>query len=144
MFSKSCEYGLRAIIFIAEKSRKKEKVGITAISEAIDSPQAFTAKILQQLTKNNIIHSIKGPTGGFEIDENNMKKITLSKVVSTIDGEAIYKGCGLGLKNCNEKAPCPLHFKFIAIREELRKMLESTTLFALANDMDKQQYYFKR
>ena len=51
MFSKTCEYGLRAVIFIAQQTKSEKKVGITTISEAIASPQAFTAKILQQLTK---------------------------------------------------------------------------------------------
>ena len=77
MFSKTCEYGLRAAIYIAQQAKKNEKIGITAIAEAIDSPQAFTAKILQQLTKKNIVQSIKGPYGGFYIDEQNLKRITM-------------------------------------------------------------------
>ena len=76
MFSKTCEYGLRAVIFIAQQAKTNEKVGINTISEAIDSPQAFTAKILQQLTKNKIVESIKVPYGGFFIDENRLNKIS--------------------------------------------------------------------
>ena len=45
MFSKSCEYGLRAIIYIAQQTNLNNKVSLTTISEEIDSPQAFTAKI---------------------------------------------------------------------------------------------------
>ena len=71
MFSKTCEYGLRAVIFIAQESKIDNKLSITAISDAIDSPKPFTAKILQQLTKNKIVQSIKGPHGGFFIDEKN-------------------------------------------------------------------------
>jgi Rrf2 family transcriptional regulator, iron-sulfur cluster assembly transcription factor len=144
MFSKACEYGLRAIIYIAQCSQSDAVVSMTHISEAIDSPQAFTAKILQQLTRDKIITSVKGPHGGFVIEPHMMKTTTLSQVVKIIDGDAIYMGCGLGLSQCNEASPCPLHFKFIAIREELKKMLENTTLEILVNDMSKQLFFFKR
>lgn len=144
MFSKSCEYGLRAIIYIAQQTEKNNKVSLTIISEAIGSPQAFTAKILQQLTKNNVVTSIKGPYGGFIIEADKMKTTTLSKVVKILDGDTIYTGCGLGLTQCNADSPCPLHFKFVAIREQLREMLENTSLEMLVNDMNTQNLYLKR
>ena len=144
MFSKSCEYGLRAIIYIAQQTEQNNKVSLTTISEAIDSPQAFTAKILQQLTKNKVITSIKGPFGGFIIEKKKMKTVKLSEVVKIIDGDSIYTGCGLGLTQCNANSPCPLHFKFIAIREQLREMLESTSLEMLVKDMNTQNFCLKR
>ena len=143
MFSKTCEYGLRAVIFIAQQTKSDKKVGISTISEAIDSPQAFTAKILQQLTKHKIIQSVKGPTGGFFIDNVKLKTVTLSNIVEVLDGDTIYTGCGLGLHECNENKPCPLHFKFIAIREELRKMLENTTLLELSEDKNLRDSFLK-
>jgi Rrf2 family protein len=143
MFSKTCEYGLRAVIFIAQQTKSDKKVGISTISEAIDSPQAFTAKILQQLTKHKIIQSVKGPTGGFFIDNVKLKTVTLSNIVEVLDGDTIYTGCGLGLHECNENKPCPLHFKFIKIREELREMLENTTLLELSEDENLRSYYLK-
>ncbi|MFV9551562.1 RrF2 family transcriptional regulator [Algibacter sp. PT7-4] len=135
MFSKSCEYGLRAVIYIAQQSKLNNKVSLNKISEEINSPQAFTAKILQQLTRNNIIKSIKGPYGGFIVEKDKMTT-KLSEVVSVLDGDSIYTGCGLGLKECDAKAPCPLHFKFADIRERLKVMLESTTLVSITDKLD--------
>ncbi|EGV45050.1 Rrf2 family transcriptional regulator [Bizionia argentinensis JUB59] len=143
MFSKSCEYGLRAVIFIAQQSRLGKKVSLITISEAIDSPQAFTAKILQQLTKNQIVNSAKGPKGGFYIETENMQLLNLSAIVKVLDGDSIYTGCGLGLKQCNDQKPCPLHYRFVAIREELKNMLEKTTLLMLVNDMDLDIFHLK-
>ncbi|WP_459212788.1 RrF2 family transcriptional regulator [Aquimarina rhabdastrellae] len=145
MFSKSCEYGLRAAIFIAEQSSMENKVGLKVIAKAIDSPEAFTAKVLQSLTKNNIVTSIKGPYGGFMIEESRLKKIKLSDIVSVLDGDSIYTGCGLGLKQCDENSPCPLHYKFIEIRERLREMLEGNTLYdILYTDEVKNTFWLKR
>ncbi len=134
MFSKSCEYGLRAIIYIAQQTVQNNKVGLRTISEEIGSPEAFTSKILRQLTRNSMVKSIKGPYGGFVIEEHKLKT-TLSEVVNIFDGDTIYKGCGLGLNQCDANSPCPMHAKFVAIRDDLKNMLESTTLEALVNDM---------
>ncbi|MDO5608556.1 MAG: Rrf2 family transcriptional regulator [Capnocytophaga sp.] len=134
MFSKSCEYGLRATLFIAQQSLQGNKIGVKTIAEEIGSPEAFTGKILQELTKNNIVRSIKGPYGGFLIDLKTMKKIKLRDVVKAIDGDKIFKGCALGLKNCNEKTPCHLHFKFIEIRNEINAMLGESNLHSIVTD----------
>lgn len=144
MFSNSCEYGLRAIIFIAQQTTQNKKVSLSTISEEINSPQAFTAKILQKLTRNNIIKSIKGPYGGYEIEKDKLETITLRDVVVIFDGDTIYTRCGLGLAQCNEDLPCPMHHKFIEIREELKNMLETTTLFGLLHDLDSDLLQLKR
>ena len=132
MFSKTCEYGIRAAIFIASESYQNNRVGLRAIAEKIDSPEAFTAKILQILSKNNIIHSIKGVGGGFEIPKEKMSQIKLSQIVTALDGDRVFTGCGLGLKQCSEDHPCPVHDKFKSIRNELAFMLENTNLEELA------------
>nr|WP_321228407.1 Rrf2 family transcriptional regulator [uncultured Psychroserpens sp.] len=135
MFSKACEYGIRASIFIAKNSYEGKRVSPKKISEEINSPQAFTAKILQVLVKHDIINSVKGAYGGFEIDKKRIATIKLSQIVEAIDGDNIYKGCGLGLEKCNDKHPCPVHDKFISIREGLKTMLENTNLEELALDI---------
>ena len=137
MFSKACEYGIKAVIYIATKSQQGERVGLKNISEQIDSPEAFTAKILQKLSREEIITSVKGPHGGFEINKAKAAEIKLRDVVFAIDGNDIYNGCALGFKTCDEKKPCPMHNKFKEIRSDLKEMLESTSLLDLSNDINK-------
>lgn len=143
MFSKACEYGIRASIFIAKNSFEGNRVSPKEISEKINSPQAFTAKILQDLVRHKIIKSVKGAHGGFEIDKDEISKIKLAQIVNAIDGDNIYKGCGLGLDKCDESHPCPLHDKFKLIREDLRDMLENTNLGELAQDLKKGAAFLK-
>ena len=144
MFSKACEYGIRASIYIAQQSLLNRKVNLKEISEAIESPSAFTSKILQKLSQNKIISADKGPTGGFSMDKVKLEKIKLSSIVNAIDGENIYNDCGLGLKKCNEKMPCPVHNQFKVIREELKKMSEKTTIKSLAVDFENGLTFLKR
>ncbi|WP_269221939.1 MULTISPECIES: RrF2 family transcriptional regulator [Flavobacterium] len=132
MFSKTCEYGIRATIFIASQSYQNKRVGLKDIAIKIDSPEAFTAKILQILSKDNIINSIKGVGGGFEIPRETMKDIKLAQIVNALEGDRVFTGCGLGLTHCSEDHPCPMHEKFKSIRNELEFMLENTNLEELA------------
>ncbi|MCE9540544.1 MAG: Rrf2 family transcriptional regulator, partial [Bacteroidetes bacterium] len=111
---------------------------------AIESPAAYTSKILQQLSRKNIINSDKGPTGGFSMDKRELDKVKLGTIVFAIDGDSAYTGCGLGLKKCNEKMPCPVHNQFKVIRGELKKMLETTTIKSLAMDFEKGLTFLKR
>lgn len=135
MFSKTCEYGIRASIFIAKNSYEGRRVSPKEIAEEINSPQAFTAKILQDLVRYNIINSVKGAYGGFEIDKKNIASIKLSQIVEAIDGDSIYNSCGLGLETCDENHPCSVHEKFKSIRDGLKHMLEKTNLEELALDI---------
>ena len=144
MFSKACEYGIKAAVFIAVKSHQESRVSLNEIAMEINSPIAFTAKVLQQLRKNGIIDSVKGPKGGFEINKNKVAIIKLNTIVSAIDGDSIYIGCGLGFQYCNEDKPCPIHHQFKLIRNDLKQMLETTSLLDLSNDINNGITFLKR
>ncbi|MDD2552236.1 MAG: Rrf2 family transcriptional regulator [Dysgonamonadaceae bacterium] len=143
MFSKACEYGIKASVYIVEHSLNNQKVSLKEVASAIDSPQAYTSKILQQLSRNNIIRSEKGPTGGFSIDKTKINRINLSTIVSAIDGDSIYKGCGLGFHQCDESKPCVIHHQYKTIRNDLKTMLENTFLIDLSEDIDKGLSFLK-
>lgn len=144
MFSKACEYAIKAAIYIVTQSLEYKKVSLKDISTEINSPEAFTSKILQQLVKHNLIISFKGPKGGFFIDSDKMESIRLYDIVSAIDGDNIFRGCALGLENCNEKMPCPVHEKFKTIRDGLRDMMLDTSLKELTFGLKEGFTYLKR
>ncbi|ATP55608.1 transcriptional regulator [Pedobacter ginsengisoli] len=127
VFSKTCEYAIRSVFFIAHRTTLGNRVGIKEIANGIDSPEHFLAKILQDLSRRGIVQSAKGPNGGFYIDERGLKR-PLSEVVEAVDGKSIFTGCGLGLAYCSETSPCPLHNEFKAIRNQLKDLLEQTTI----------------
>lgn len=136
IFSKACEYGIRATIYIAQQSLNKKRVSLKDIAKEIDSPEAFTAKILQTLARNEIIDSVKGATGGFEIKGKAMKKIKLMDIAVAIDGGINEKMCVLGLKKCSEKHPCPVHHQYKSIKKNLLEMLKHTSLEEMSEHLD--------
>ena len=131
------------MIFIAQRSKSGEKAGIKEISKEIDSPESFIAKILQELSRKGLVLSSKGPNGGFYLDDKLMDG-TLAAIVKAIDGEKIFSGCGLGLKQCSEAQPCPIHYEFKAIRENMRQLLEQARLGSFTAELEKKLTFLKR
>ena len=139
MFSKACEYGIRALTVIAEAGKEDRKVGIKEICKLAKTPESFTAKILQNLVKRNIVSSQKGPSGGFFISRD-LNKISLYDIVEAIDGKGIFNKCGLGLNECNASKPCPLHNQFEIVRNELNDMCRNNTLQDLVEGFHEKVY----
>lgn len=143
MFSKTCEYAVRAVIFIAQASKDDEKVSIKEIAKGIDAPEHFIGKILQDLGKKGLIQSLKGPTGGFYLDETS-KKYSLADVVKAVDGDKIFSGCGLGLSQCSEVQPCPLHHEFKKIRNDIHRILKKAKLGEFNSQLEQHLAFLRR
>lgn len=124
MFSRACEYAIKIMIYIAANEQEGKRTGLKEVTRAIGSPEAFTAKILQQLVKNELLHSYRGPTGGFVL--NDQKDIRLHDVVVAIDGTHLIDDCVLGLNECSSTNPCPVHDKFLLVKNQITDTLLAT------------------
>ena len=71
MLSRASKYAILSTLFLAEHSSKDKKISVKEISESIDVPSPFLAKLFQQLVRGNIISSTKGPNGGFYLTKKN-------------------------------------------------------------------------
>ncbi len=142
MFSKSCEYAIKALIFVARESSEDKKIGVKEIAKGTHSPEHFIAKILQELGRKNLIQSTKGPNGGFYMDNKNLET-SIADIVRATDGDGIYKDCVLGLKTCSEKKPCPVHFEYKEIKQKLINMIESNSIGDFKEKLDLGEAFLK-
>lgn len=133
MLSKTCEYAVRATLIIAAETEQGNRISLREIARKIDSPESFTAKILQKLARNNIVDSLKGNGGGFYVSRDMLQKISLADIVKSIDGHAIFNACSLGLHDCSDDKPCPFHHQYKPIREQLKQALHNTSLEQLVD-----------
>ncbi|RQP10626.1 MAG: Rrf2 family transcriptional regulator [Chryseobacterium sp.] len=132
LFSKACEYAIKASIFITKESLSGRRANVRAIAEATQAPEAFVAKTLQPLARNGILTSTKGQQGGFSVEPEQMNTIKLMDIIKIIDGDGLFTRCAFGLSQCSEVRPCPLHEHYKPIRRELTEMMQSFTLYDLA------------
>jgi Rrf2 family transcriptional regulator, iron-sulfur cluster assembly transcription factor len=139
MLSNSCRYGIRAVIYLASKPLSDGKTGIRKISSDLKLPTPFLAKILQQLAKQKILSSSKGPHGGFSILKDP-RKITLLDIVNTIDGNDVFTNCVMHNGSCEgvkkDKKHCPLHEDYEKTRAQLIELFSKRTISDLVKMAD--------
>jgi Rrf2 family protein len=131
VFKKETEYALRALVYIQLQNYKKRRPGIAEIASEIETPQSFTAKILQRLVKQGFVESMKGINGGFFFDPSK-EDLPLKKLIVSIEGDTLFTGCGFGLKHCDDNNPCPLHESYAPIRDAIAKLVTEQTIQSLA------------
>jgi Rrf2 family protein len=127
MLSKSTEYAIRALVFIQLCNWEEKRPGVGEVAKEIEAPEAYTAKILQTLTKNKLLNSMKGRGGGFFYDENQ-SSLTLYDVIHAVEGDASFHKCGFGLKQCNDNNPCPFHEKYKVLRDGFLEIVKTETI----------------
>lgn len=135
MISKTCKYAIRATVYIASRAKDDVKVGVKEIAKEIEAPEPFTGKILQKLKSAEIVTSVKGPYGGFYCDEKQLE-LPIIKVVETMDGLDIFRDCVFGLHKCSDEHPCPMHFQYVEVREQMYLSFKNTTVGALAENLN--------
>jgi len=135
LLSKSCVYGLRASLFMASHSHENY-MPIREISEKLNISFHFLTKILQQLTSAGLLESFRGPNGGVRLTRKG-DEISLLEIVEAIDGPDLLTECALGLPGCGVEVPCPLHEKWANTRDNIRIMLEHTSLHEMAEKAKK-------
>ncbi|WP_439185359.1 RrF2 family transcriptional regulator [Carboxylicivirga taeanensis] len=131
MLTKSSEYAIRALIYVQIRNWEQKRPGVGEIANEIEAPEAFSAKILQTLTRHKLLESMKGRGGGFFFSENE-EPLTLYKVIHVMEGDACFHKCGIGLKNCTDKNPCPLHEQYKVVRDEFYSIVKKETVQSLA------------
>lgn len=140
MLSKTTEYALRAIVYIALHDDNGQKVGIKEIAKELELPGHFMGKILQDLVRKGVIASVKGPHGGFYL-HRPASEINVMEVVQTIEGLEAFKKCGMGMKMCSDKHPCPLHNDIKIYRDHLLEVFQSRTIQELVDSINSGQYF---
>ena len=130
------------MIFVAQKSKNESRVSIKQIAEGTDAPEHFVAKIMQDLSRRSLIHSAKGPNGGFYMDKKDLQN-SIADIVKTIDGDKLYSNCVLGLKACSELNPCPVHEEYKEVKRKLIKMIETNTIADFNEKLDSKKYFLK-
>lgn len=141
LLSKACEYGFRAVLHLASL-QPDGYVSISTISKELNISFAFLTKVFQQLTQAGLMTSHRGPNGGVAL-ARPASEISLLDIYTAIDGPKLFYGCMLGLPNCGDAAPCPLHDQWSQERGRLHQLFASTDLEALANDMERFNFRLK-
>jgi Rrf2 family transcriptional regulator, iron-sulfur cluster assembly transcription factor len=138
IYSKSSEYAIQAMIYLAEH-KDEPKTMVSTIAEDYNIPVHFLSKLVQTLSKHHLIKSFRGRNGGIKLNKP-ARDIRVIDIVYAIDGPpADEEMCVIGLDECNDSVACPLHNNWIIIRENIRVLLGHENLEHLADEVIKKR-----
>ena len=94
----------------------------------------FLWKILRKLRAKTLVRSFKGARGGYELARPG-RSIRVAEVLAAgTNGDQLGR-CALGLDKCEDRDPCPLHFQWKTLRQEMEERFAVTTLADLAEGL---------
>ncbi len=135
MLSNTCKTAIKAVIYLCSKFDTKENAGIKEIAEFINANEHTVGKVLQTLVKQNLINSMKGPSGGFFISTEQQKQPIIN-IVEAIDGKQMFTSCGLGLSKCSSLHPCPIHDEYKEARSIIEKLFRQKKILDLCEPVN--------
>lgn len=141
MLSNSSKYAIKGVLYLALNSDETHKIMVRDIFEVVHVPEAYLAKLLQELSRHNVISSTRGPRGGFYLSAEDRKR-TLMDIVRVIDGEKRIKSCVLGIQDCDMDNPCVLHKLVGANKSKFLRVLQRTTILDLVEGKQDIEEFF--
>ena len=133
LYSATIEYALRALAHIATLE-SEERILARDLAEATQVPRQFLGKILHRLARIDMLDSAKGRGGGFRFSQDP-SQIKVADVVAALDGGDISKQCVLGLDECNDQMPCPMHDVWTVFRKSLTERIYAMTVADLGRNL---------
>jgi Rrf2 family protein len=128
--NKTATYALLALYEIAEQHRETSpSVGVRAhdIAHKHRLPKAYVAKILSQLANAEILHSDRGPRGGFRLNRS-ADNITLFDIFEGVGAVAANNRKRRLVKGLPQSVAAALNRAHDDITEMLKDILQQTTL----------------
>lgn len=131
ILSHTCEMAIRALAYIASQKSSQESLTVKEVSEAVSESSHTLAKALQLLVRHGYLSSTKGPAGGFSLSDKQLE-ISLYEIVIAIEGRNIFERCVLGLSNCADRHPCPMHSEFVNAKAIMERIFKENKISNLS------------
>jgi Rrf2 family iron-sulfur cluster assembly transcriptional regulator len=128
--SHASELAIRAAMHLAAQPPGK-LTPVHEIAAGTGMPAAYLAKIMRFLIRDGLVRAFRGPGGGVELGRSP-DSITLAALMRAVEGDVHKDTCILGIGACSDVAPCPLHSRWAPLRTEFHRLMEETTVAALA------------
>jgi Rrf2 family protein len=138
IFSRTSQYAIQALIYLATQP-SGQAVLRRDIASKLGVPSAYLAKVLHDLSREQLLDSYRGREGGFSL-RSGVEHSNLLDILLRTDGPRVDRECLLGLKACQDETACPLHRKWKPVKKEILACLGGVTLIHLAKAVQKGQY----
>jgi len=137
MFSRSAGYAMQALTYLAAQPSGK-LTGAREIADSLEIPMPFLWKILRNLSHKRLVRSFKGVRGGYEL-ARSAEKISVSEILAASPDAKHTQTCVVGLDQCDDRNPCPLHTSWAGVRSQIDELMKNTSLADMAHTAPKRK-----
>ena len=130
LVTRETDYAVRCIIYLAKDADQVSSV--TEVSQSMQIPKSFLAKIFQRLVRAGLVESIRGMNGGFRL-KKKPSEISLLDIMEAIQGQSCINVCAVDSKKCKRSALCSVHPVWVGLRSDVDKRLRSQTIASLVD-----------
>ena len=126
MLSQTAEYALRAVLYLADRPGHG-LVSVDELAGRLGVPRNYLSKTLHRLAREGVLESTRGKGGGFRL-AGDPDDLPLLRVVTPFDQLSGARRCLLGRPQCSDRSPCPAHFHWRAVSEQLTAFFRDRTV----------------
>ncbi|MDA3812629.1 MAG: Rrf2 family transcriptional regulator [Candidatus Cloacimonetes bacterium] len=95
--SEAASLALHGLVLIAKN--QPLRMNVKVLAEELNASQTHLAKVFQNLSKAGLVRSLRGPSGGFELNKS-AEDITFLEIYEIIDSKIMLGECPLGKNHC--------------------------------------------
>lgn len=128
--AKESRYAIEGLQVLARK-RFGSTIQVRKIAATAVVPANFIARIFQELNRANILASARGVVRGYALAHKS-NALTLKEIFLAVEGGDVFDRCVFWTDRCADSSPCPMHFQWQRVRQNIPKVMEQTTLADLA------------
>jgi Rrf2 family protein len=138
-FNKKVEYALISMIYLSDKNNG-DLTSAREIADRFHIPADLLGKVLQQLSQQDLIGSVRGVKGGYFIHKS-LKEISIHQVVSAIDRPIFLVNCAeVDVCECGQADSCNIKNPMMILQEKLVQFFDNLSL----EDLKKEQNLRKK
>ena len=128
LITRNTDYAMRALCYIAKQGRGS--VSATEMVAALKIPRPFLRKILQTLSSEGLLRSVKGQGGGFSL-ALPAEKVLLTDLIKIFQNTIQLNECVFKKRLCPNRSTCVLKKEIDSIEQDVLKRLHGISIASL-------------
>jgi Rrf2 family protein len=122
------DLAVRALVVL---HRSQVRLKSADLADALGTTTGFVPQVMGPLVREGWVHSLPGPTGGYE-PQVGLETLNVLEVIEAVDGPTDSGRCVVVDRPCEATEPCALHEAWGRARHELMSLLAGLSVGTLA------------
>jgi len=130
--TRKVEYALIALRYM-QRNKEGNCASAKEIANLYSIPLPLLSKILQNLSRANIIHAIQGPHGGYLLTANP-EELSMTELINILEGPLGIINCSID-SECTQLETCNIKTPITKVNNAIISLLNNITLSDISEEL---------